>query len=66
MSRNTSHLDLSFGGSTVARAEEPPMFMLHRITQSRLANSESGNTCYVVIADETRFENCHPILHIGL
>ena len=28
MSRNTSHLDLAFGGSTVARAEEPTMFML--------------------------------------
>ena len=35
-------------------------------TQSRLANIESGNTCYVVIADETQFENYQPILHAGL
>ena len=60
MSRNTSHLDLAFGGSTLARAEEPTMFMLPRTTQSRLANPESGNSCYVVIADETFFRKVSP------
>ena len=42
MSRNTSHLDLAFGGSTVARAEEPTMFMLpqQRNRDSRILRAE--------------------------